>query len=222
MPSYPHLNGQILLSRMQPIRMSGPAHRLRPKQKTTSSRLKATAFALVAVFTMALTASSAYASCGEVGGMKGSAIKMPMLAGAGSHLADMEDATQGRGANDSIVGLWHVVYTAGDSIFGVSLKQWHSDGTEFENIAHSPTIGNICFGVWKQVGFHTVRLHHTGWLFSDQGVLTGTFTIDETDTVGEDGMSYKGNFVFKTFDTNGTFTGTEVSGSIAATRITVS
>jgi hypothetical protein len=72
------------------------------------------------------------------------------------------------------------------------------------------------------VGCHTVRLHHTGWLFNDQGALTGTFIIDETDTVEHDCMSDKGNFVFKTYDINGVFTGTEVSGTIAATRITVS
>jgi hypothetical protein len=206
---------------MQALKMSRLTNGSRPKQKTTTSRLKAKAMVAVAVFTVALTVSSAYASCGEVGGLKGSAIKMPMLAGAGSHMADLEDAKQGRDEKDSIVGLWHVVYTAGGSLFGVSLKQWHSDGTEFENIAHSPTVGNICFGVWKQVGFRTVRLHHTGWLFNDQGVLTGSFTNDETDTLEDDCASYKGTFVFKTFDTNGTFTGTEVSGTIAATRIAV-
>ena len=61
-----------------------------------------------------------------------------------------------------------------------------------------------------------------GWLFTDRGALTGTFLLEETDTVENDGMCYKGNFVFKTYDTNGVFTGTEVNGTIAATRVTVS
>jgi hypothetical protein len=203
-------------------KLERPANASRQKKTWVSTRTMATVLAALAVVTLAFTSPAANASCGEVGGLKGNAIRMPMLAGAGSLLSDPEEAKQGADAKDSIVGLWHVVYTAGDSIFGVSLKQWHSDGTEFENIAHSPTVGNICFGVWKPVGYHTVRLHHTGWLFSDQGVLTGTFIIDETDTVEHDCMSYKGNFVFKTYDINGVFTGTEVSGTIAATRITVS
>jgi hypothetical protein len=207
---------------MQLRKTEGPANGSRQKNTLTSTSIKATALVVLAVLTLAFTSPVANASCGEVGGLKGSAVRMPMLAGAGSLLSDSEEAKHGGDAKDSIVGLWHVVYTAGDSIFGVSLKQWHSDGTEFENIAHSPTVGNICFGVWKSVGYHSVRLRHTGWLFSDQGVLTGTFIIDETDTVDHDCMSYKGNFVFKTYDINGVFTGTEVSGTIAATRITVS
>jgi hypothetical protein len=192
------------------------------QQKAVSSRLKGMALAAVALFTVAFTAPGAYAGCGQIEGIKGGAIKMPMLSGAGSHMADQEDGAPGHDSAQPIVGLWHVVYTAGNAIFGVSLKEWHSDGTEFENIAHSPTIGNICFGVWKPVAYHTVRLHHTGWLFSEQGELTGTFIIDETDIVDEDSMTYKGSFVFKTYDTNGKFTGTEVSGTIAAQRITVS
>jgi hypothetical protein len=32
----------------------------------------------------------------------------------------------------SIVGLWHVVYTAGGSVFNETFDQWHIDGTEFE------------------------------------------------------------------------------------------
>ena len=54
------------------------------------------------------------------------------------------------------------------------------------------------------------------------GTLTGTFTNDETDTLRADGKSYKGTFVFRTYDVNGVFTGLEVSGTIAASRITVS
>ncbi|WP_158787869.1 hypothetical protein [Granulicella sp. L46] len=124
---------------------------------------------------------------------------------------------------DSIVGLWHVVYTTTSGApFGVSLKEWHSDGTEFENIDHPAVVGNICFGVWKQVELRTVRLHHTGWTFDDNGNPTGSFTIDETDTLAPNGMSYTGNFTFKVFDTNGDFiSGSETTGTIAASRITV-
>jgi hypothetical protein len=192
------------------------------QQRTVSRCLKATVLAAVAMFTISLTAPGAYAACGQLEGIRGGAIKMPMLSGAGSHMADQEDGAPSRDSREPIVGLWHAVYTAGNALFGVSLKEWHSDGTEFENIAHNPAIGNICFGVWKPVASHTVRLHHTGWLFSEQGELTGSFTNDETDIVDEDGMTYKGSFVFKTYDTNGKFTGVEVSGTIAAQRITVS
>jgi hypothetical protein len=44
-------------------------------------------------------------------------------------------------------------------------------------------------GVWKQVGARGVRLHHMGWLFAADGSPAGSFTIDETDTLAENGMS---------------------------------
>ncbi|MGC2161680.1 MAG: hypothetical protein WA634_07225 [Silvibacterium sp.] len=128
------------------------------------------------------------------------------------------------GWGSSIVGLWHVSYTIGTTtdVFNETLDEWHSDGTEFENAYLSPIVGNICFGVYRQIALRTVRLHHTGWTFSDTGTLTGTFTLDETNTVASNGMTYSGSFTFKVYDTNGDYiSGSEVTGAIAATRITV-
>lgn len=183
------------------------------RKLTTIAGFKALLLSAVAICTLASAAPAAFAGCGLQAGVKGDGVKLPALAGA---IEQMRDAH-----NDSIVGLWHTSYTAGGQPFGNSLKQWHSDGTEFENVDHNPTIGNICFGVWKQIGDRTVRLHHLGWLFGTDGSAEGTFTIDEIDVLAPNGMTYTGSFVFRTFNPDGTFTGTEVSGSIAASRITV-
>ena len=103
-----------------------------------------------------------------------------------------------------------------------SYKTWHRDRTEFENAFLDPKGGNICFGVWKQTGSRTFRLHHTGWTYDDNGNPTGSFIINETETVASNGMSYTGNFDFKVYDTNGDYiSGTETTGTIAASRITV-
>ena len=77
----------------------------------------------------------------------------------------------------SIVGLWHLNYTAeaesGAPIFPPapfpfleSFKTWHGDGTEFENAFMAPAGGNICFGVWKELGDGSVKLHHIGLMLS--------------------------------------------------------
>jgi hypothetical protein len=126
--------------------------------------------------------------------------------------------------SDSIVGLWHVVYTtSAGAPFNESFDQWHSDGTEFENAFLPPDTGNICFGVWKTIAPRTVRLHHIGWTFtpgSTPPTASGTFTLDENNTVSRDGKTYTGTFTFKTFDNNGV-QGEEVTGTMVATRITV-
>jgi hypothetical protein len=176
------------------------------------SRFSRSALAFLGfLFLVSIAALPAKAAGCNALGSGANSVKYPML---------QHDGAVGP---DSIVGLWHVVYTTTSGApFGVSLKEWHSDGTEFENIDHSAVVGNVCFGVWKQIGFRTVRLHHTGWTFDGSGNPTGSFTIDETDTIAPNGMSYTGNFDFKVFDTNGEYIPrTETTGTIAASRITV-
>jgi hypothetical protein len=183
------------------------------------NQLKKVALAIVAVLAVMCTATSAKASCGPTIGMKPAMIGMPILATAG--LAQDEDGTPGANSQNSIVGLWHTMYTADGSPFAETLKEWHSDGTEFENVNHNPAIGSICVGVWKQVNARTVRLHHLGFLFTPDGSPDGTFTMDETDTLDVNGMSYTGKFTFRIYDVKGVFTGEKITGTVAATRITV-
>ena len=137
----------------------------------------------------------------------------------------------------AIVGLWHLIYTATYTSgppfpptppsfqFLESFKTWHSDGTEFENAFLPPTGGNICFGVWKNLGHGTVKLHHIGLMFGLDGSVSNTFTVDEIDTVAPNGKTYKGNFDFKlwppSFDAVGVGSPlAEVKGTTAGTRIT--
>jgi hypothetical protein len=138
----------------------------------------------------------------------------------------------------TIVGLWHAVYTATYANgfppgappppfqFIQSYKTWHGDGTEFENAFLPPTGGNVCFGVWEDVGPGTVQLHHIGLMFNpDNGAVSNVFTVDELDIVAPNGKTYVGRFVFRLFgpaDVLGTGTPIgEVKGTIAATRITI-
>jgi len=170
---------------------------------------------------LAFTSTSAIASCGPMAGAKLNGTRLPALAQAGPPAAAIV-AEPDRGLRSgSIVGLWHVLYTTGGAPFAESFKQWHSDGTELDNINQNPAAGSLCVGVWKQIGPREVRLHHVGWVFASDGTPAGSFTIDETDTIDEHGMAYTGTFTFRTYDVSGNFTGIEVTGNTAATRITV-
>ena len=144
----------------------------------------------------------------------------------------------------TIVGLWHVIYTATSSTsgplpipvippgppssfqFAESLKTWHGDGTEWENAFMPPAGGNFCYGVWEESGHNTVKLHHLGLVFAADGSLAFIFTNDEKNTVASNGETYGGTFVFKLWPPVFSEVGTgkplqEIKGSTAATRITV-
>ena len=120
----------------------------------------------------------------------------------------------------SIVGLWFLSYTTSDNQpFGDSFDMWHRDGTELESANLNPITGNVCMGVWKQVGSE-IHLHHVGWTYDNSGNLIGPFTLDDVITLGNRGNSYSGSFDLKQYDNNGSFL-QEFTGTVAATRIGV-
>jgi hypothetical protein len=102
--------------------------------------------------------------------------------------------------HDDIVGTWLVNYGP----VGEAFIQWHSDGTEWENITHPSVTGNICMGSWKEVGARTFFRNHFGWIFDPMtGNLAGYFNETETDTLSKDGNSYSGTNVSIFYDLEG-------------------
>ncbi|HVO49346.1 MAG TPA: hypothetical protein VMT29_23745 [Steroidobacteraceae bacterium] len=97
----------------------------------------------------------------------------------------------GHEAFENIVGTWHVTYTTDGFPPGEAFIQWHSDGTEWENINHPVLGGNICMGSWKPLDRSHVSRNHYGWLYNN-GVIAGYFNETETDLVSWDGNSYSG------------------------------
>ncbi len=104
------------------------------------------------------------------------------------------------GDHEGIVGTWWVNYGA----TGQAFIQWHSDGTEWENITHPSVGGNICMGSWVATGPWTYFRNHYGWIFDSNGVISGYFNETETDTLSRDGNSYTGTNVSIFYDLSGT------------------
>lgn len=120
-------------------------------------------------------------------------------------------------AAERIVGTWQVSYASGGTVYGEAFIQWHSDGTEWENIDFPVLSGNICMGSWKAVDENHVYRYHVGWLYSN-GALFGHFTETETNEVSPDGNSYTGNNDTKLYQLDGTMI-QEIVGTSSATRI---
>jgi hypothetical protein len=160
---------------------------------------------------LALSALSARAGCADPGGAGPSMGHMNFNRGPmPSHF--------GHNASDNIVGTWHVIYTpeGATTESGEAFIQWHSDGTEWENINYPVLNGNICLGSWKAVDQWRVTRNHVGWLYNG-GTLAGWFNETETDLVAWDGNSYTG-----TNETTLYFTGMTpivLKGTAQASRI---
>jgi hypothetical protein len=172
------------------------------------------ALATLVGFSVLICTSGAKAGGCAVPGKLGAAHSSPFVSPHGNDYQDDESSN----GPASIVGLWHLLYTGNtdDNFppggpypqtpfpFLESFKTWHVDGTEFENAFLPPTGGNICFGVWKDLGHGEVKLHHIGVMFGGPGAtppedVSNIFTVDETDKVAPDGKTYSGYFDFKLY-----------------------
>jgi len=168
----------------------------------------------VAVAATALGGFSAHASCADARTLlfgsphQRPQITMPPPAGRSTgHSGD---------ARINVVGTWLVTYTVEGNPFGQAYIQWHSDGTEWENINLPISGGNICMGSWKRVDVNNVSRNHWGWLYTD-GNLSGYFNETETDTVTRNG-TYSGTNEQKGYDLSGNLL-FDVTGTSSAVLI---
>jgi hypothetical protein len=140
------------------------------------------------------------------------------------------------GGGSSIVGMWHVTFTA-NTMNGASIPAtmvdnalvvWHSDKTEIMNSGRPPQDGDFCMGVWEEVGHSKYCLNHFAWggnAFPTEppteiGPPAGPTHITEKVTVSPDGKSYSGTFTLDAYDTSGNIA-TSFTGVITGTRITL-
>jgi hypothetical protein len=212
----------------------------RTLSKILKARLAA-AFVLFALFSLSFAATGANAGCAVplTDAKLPAAAQPPFIAPKPAAVATVANDDWQDFDPHPIVGLWHLIYTA-DTVTGAtgifppappsfqfleSYKTWHRDRTEFENAFLDPKGGNICFGVWKQIGDRSVQLHHIGLMFNTDGTPKAVFTVDETNKVSYDGKTYTGTFTFRLFpptDVYGTGPAiVTVTGTTAGTRITV-
>jgi len=163
---------------------------------------------------LTLTGLSAHASCADprVQAQQGVSHQMAPLFRQEPVAGDDSDKARG---SDGIVGTWLVTYTGG--LAGQAFIQWHSDGTEWENIDFPILGGTLCMGDWKAIGDRHVRRSHIGWLYTN-GNLSGYFTETETDEVARNGASYTGSNDAKFYDLEGNMFA-EATGTAAAKRI---
>jgi hypothetical protein len=139
------------------------------------------------------------------------------------------------GREASIVGMWHVIFTAqtmnGAPFSGVidnSVVVWHRDGTEIMNSARPAQDGDFCLGVWTRTGKLKYYLNHIPWQGNDTenapsgiGNPQGGAQLIEKVTLNPNGNCYSGTFTLDAYDTSGNLT-VSFTGVLAATRITTS
>jgi len=208
-------------------------HRQFAKGDRVRTNFNRFAFALAVAMIGSLFTVNANGACGD-SGKRGATLHRQSWQGsdafrAGSLLmiSDRED--------DSIVGMWHVTFTAEGNNPGPpdgtpidnALVTWHADGTELMNSVRPPQDGDFCMGVWKKTGKSTYKLNHFAWFANDTtnapsgiGNPTGPTRFVEEVTLSPDGMHYTGTFTLDAYDPSGNPVA-HIVGQVAGTRITI-
>jgi hypothetical protein len=178
--------------------------------KTNRSNVMKTTLTPAVVAAAFLCSVSAYASCVSTGNTD--AIRQLPRISLPSNPAGQHHGN----AASAIIGTWLVTYVVEGQPFGQAYIQWHSDGTEWENINLPVDGGNICMGSWKAVDAKHVYRNHYGWLYTS-GTVSGYFNETETNAVKKDG-TYAGTNEQKGYDLNGNLL-FDVTGTSSAVLI---
>jgi hypothetical protein len=118
-----------------------------------------------------------------------SAVYHPGEAPGSSSLKVADRSNDGDG---SIVGLWEFQLDGAPPDFGT--QAWHSDGTELMfSAGRNPATGDVCQGVWRQIGPRTYSLNHIamGWDFGYFGLRVHIHAVVTVDRAGN---TYSGTY----------------------------
>jgi hypothetical protein len=157
--------------------------------------------------------------------------------GAARVVRAVDDDPFRREDGKSIVGMWHVIFTANTSegkaipamVIDNALAVWHSDHTEIMNSVRPPQDGNFCLGVWEQTGQSQYFLNHFPWYANEFPNTTangigdpqGPTQIQEWVKLSPDGDRFTGTFQLDAYDTSNNILAS-FTGTLAGTRITTS
>lgn len=155
--------------------------------------------------------------------------------GAARLVRTSQDEEFRREDGKSIVGMWHVIFTATTmagakipaTVIDNALAVWHSDNTEIMNSVRPPQDGNFCLGVWKQLDRSKYFLNHFPWYSNEFpnsnasgiGNPAGPTQIREWVTLGEDGDSFTGSFTLVAYTSSNTVLAS-FAGTLSGTRVT--
>jgi len=187
----------------------------------------------------ALAISTATAALGQCG-MPPKAVKPAVWHpqyGAARLVRTADDDLFRREDGKSMVGMWHVIFTATASkgeaipatVIDNALAVWHSDRTEIMNSVRPPQDGNFCLGVWEQLDRSRYYLNHFAW-YANQfpnanpsgiGDPQGPTQFREWVKLSPDGDRFTGNFQLDAYDLSNNILAS-FTGTLAGTRITTS
>lgn len=182
---------------------------------------KRVSFALCTLTLLLALSAGAFASCGDslVAMAAATAVHTPYRLTLPQSAMNADPSLADGASVPSIVGMWHISFVAGGQTIQEAFQIWNLGGTEVHNPNVDPRTGNVCVGVWTNVGPQTYSLVHRVWWYDATGDFMGTIHLHEVVTMGAGGGTHTGSFTLDFYDPNNNFVN-EVAGNVVADRVT--
>ena len=142
------------------------------------------------------------------------------------------------GNSPGLVGMWRVTFTSDGTGYpnptppmGAQIDfatiQFHPDGTEIMvSGARAPSTGDVCMGVWRQIGERTYKIKHLalGWVSPDSmppapaAAYLGPTLISEHVTLNRARNAFEGTFTIDVYAKDESTLLAHLSGTMSGAR----
>jgi len=177
------------------------------------------------IFLMLGVSTGASASCGDFDVTTATQLARSTSGNTANSQTDQQPGqpqldSSSSSANATIVGLWHIEFLVGDTVIQEAFQLWNTGGTEVHNPRVDPRSGNVCLGVWRQLGQRTFKLTHRVWAYDTTGDLQGVLHLSQTVTLDHAGNTFQsGSFTLNLYDLSGNFVAQLATGTVTGQRV---
>ena len=116
-----------------------------------------------------------------------------------------------------ITGLWHLEFIVDNAVVDAAYETFMADGNELMVDTTPPSFGNVCNGIWVQIG-KVYRVKHPSFLFNPDGSVSGSAIIRTELRLSKKGDSFTGKTTIEIYDVAGNLLDT-LKADARATRV---
>ena len=116
-----------------------------------------------------------------------------------------------------ITGLWHLEFVVDNAVVDAAYETFMADGNELMVDTTPPSFGNVCNGIWVQIG-KVYKVKHPSFLFNPDGSVAGSAIIRTELRLSKKGDSFTGKTTIEIYDVAGNLLDT-LKADARATRV---
>ncbi len=184
--------------------------------RSLSSRWLRHGLVAVGVVALANASATAYANCSEFASRAQRRAPINWIPQS-EHGAYRLVTVAADDRTPDITGLWHLEFVVDNAVVDAAYETFMADGNELMVDTTPPSFGNVCNGIWVQIG-KVYKVKHPSFLFKPDGSVLGSAIIRTELRLSKKGDSFTGKTTIEIYDVAGNLLDT-LKADARATRV---